>query len=661
MIDKFSKEEFEKALPTDKNTGERLWEGPTMIKGELTYTIKVKGTNKRIVVRSSIDSSGFAADAGADSIRLWVEYYWQQRDIWRPLAKARSYTTRVSGWDVRMTTKLRELWQVAVDDGKATKEPEKPDHKAMEEMLTGDLMEQTAMKMDQIMAEERARAAEFAPEKADTTFTPSAYQEAIRKAVLETTDNLQVVAAPGSGKSTTIKWLAIEAEKAGIEGQTILTFAKKLQEEMKEKMQLAGSSVPVQTCHSLGFGNNKQTYPRAKMEAKKVYWTFKDTLDDMYKDRFNPTREVLWANRHEICKLVDHLRYHLSEPTTANIVELALEYSVDLNGDQATIVKMVQKVYNKVYEDRRRFDYVDMIFWTAAGIVPAREIDILYIDESQDFNKAMIEFALKTLGENGRAIVVGDPDQSIFGFMGADTEAMDRFRKALNATELPLSICYRCDAAIIRHAQEIYPNIEVKPNAAEGIVDTVSADDMMEMAGPGDLVLCRTNAPLVRPCYDLIRSGRKAFIVGRDIGRGLIQLIETIAEKNKATSLDDLLVSLDEYARKEVEKLVRLERESQAQAIQDKVETIIELSAGAYTVDDLKKRISDIFDDADDNTAVRFSTVHKAKGTEADVVYILKPELLPGPWAKTEEEKKQERNVIWVARTRAKHELHYVR
>jgi len=120
--ERFTQEQFEAALPKVPFTTQ--W-----VKGELVYYLNVFSrtpdgkdipTNKRIVVRSSIDRTGRAADTGNDSIRHWVEYNMQNGlpgGIWKPLAKTgKAWTTRVPGWGERLTEALRELWQIALDD-----------------------------------------------------------------------------------------------------------------------------------------------------------------------------------------------------------------------------------------------------------------------------------------------------------------------------------------------------------------------------------------------------------------------------------------------------------------------------------------------------------------------------------------------------------------
>ena len=69
-VERFTKQEFEDALPRHKGTDKPLWECAGLIDGEHVYHIPVTGTNKRISIRSSVKVDGVSADAGEDSIRL---------------------------------------------------------------------------------------------------------------------------------------------------------------------------------------------------------------------------------------------------------------------------------------------------------------------------------------------------------------------------------------------------------------------------------------------------------------------------------------------------------------------------------------------------------------------------------------------------------------
>ena len=220
---------------------------------------------------------------------------------------------------------------------------------------------------------------------------------------------------------------------------------------------------------------------------------------------------------------------------------------------------------------------------------------------------------------------------------------------------MPLPICYRCGKKIIELAQVFVPSIEAAPNAIDGEVLYQTEAQAMREVQEGDMILCRTNAPLVKPIYQLIRQGVKATIRGRDIGKGLVVFIEKF--EPKSISLSDCLSKMEAYADREISKLCAAEKTNQAQTMLDKMETIWALSEGVQTVEELKDKTTSIF--SEDRTGVVGSTVHRAKGLEADNVIIIRPDLLPHPMAKKDWEFQQEQNIQYVAITRAKKRLTY--
>ena len=94
--------------------------------------------------------------------------------------------------------------------------------------------------------------------------------------------------------------------------------------------------------------------------------------------------------------------------------------------------------------------------------------------------------------------------------------------------------------------------------------------------------------------------------------------------------------------------------------IYDNIEALKVLSEGLISTQELVDKINIIFN-GDATDAVELSTIHKAKGLEADNVYILQPSLMPSKFANKEWEKKTERNLIYVAYTRAKKTLNFMK
>ena len=111
MIDKFSKDRFEAALPIHKDTGDQLWHDIGYINAEFVYGINIykKGYKSpwvTIVIRSSVGINGFARDTGKDSIRLFF-----MRGNVAHGSKLSHYITRVKGWEDRMTDQLRIFYR----------------------------------------------------------------------------------------------------------------------------------------------------------------------------------------------------------------------------------------------------------------------------------------------------------------------------------------------------------------------------------------------------------------------------------------------------------------------------------------------------------------------------------------------------------------------
>ena len=181
-----------------------------------------------------------------------------------------------------------------------------------------------------------------------------------------------------------------------------------------------------------------------------------------------------------------------------------------------------------------------------------------------------------------------------------------------NATELPLAICYRCPTSHVELAASIYPGIEAAPNAEPGILrfDATEAE-LGAGAKANDLILCRTTAPLISVCFQLIRDGFKARVRGKDIDRTL-KAVVTALEKELAHEGQDLqrfdLSNFDFLNWAEIYKVRLVERAEWAGAtplnletIKDKVETVaaIWLSASPKprTTTEFKQLIGEIFSD----------------------------------------------------------------
>lgn len=187
--------------------------------------------------------------------------------------------------------------------------------------------------------------------------------------------------------------------------------------------------------------------------------------------------------------------------------------------------------------------------------------------------------------------------------------------------------------------------------------------DYRTMVRPGDMILCRVNAPLVSECFRFIKMGKRANIQGRDVARGLISTIT----KSKAENIPDLVSYLSDWAHAETQKELKKRNpdDSRLIAIQDRYDCLMTFTEGCREVSEVIKKIEDVFVDADNtnkSSGILLSSVHKAKGLESERVFILMPRKgsMPHPMAKTAWAKEQEMNLKYVAITRAIRELVWV-
>lgn len=468
-------------------------------------------------------------------------------------------------------------------------------------------------------------------------FPPSEYQAEIIKFGLEGGGHGVVKANAGCAKTTTNMMLGnVLKDFLGV------AFNTHIAAEWAMKQPHA----TIKSTHSYGFSAIRQVFPEAMLDDRKIDKIIQPSIDAQpFPD------EDKRALRHVVKQLVNMAKATLSW----DFDYLADRYGIPVNGDESLVFSIAKFALEQDMRMPKTVDFADMLWLPHVLHLQPKQYPFILADEAQDFNKAQTELILSGLEPGGRIIAVGDPFQSVYGFRGADVDSIPNLIERLDAETFPLPICYRCPTSVIEVAQMFVPAIQAAPGAKEGSVEYISDTFVTKEAVSGDMILCRTNAPLVKPIYALIRQGRKASIRGRNIGKGLRVLIEKF--EPKSISLLELLSKLHRYEDREVAKLMARDRTNQAEAVMDRVETIYALSEGCETIQELKDKTETIFSDKVEG--VVGSSVHRAKGLEADTVFVIRPDLMPHPLAKQAWEMQQERNLQYVACTRAKDRLVY--
>lgn len=533
---------------------------------------------------------------------------------------------------------------------------------------------------------------------------PSAYQMDIFRFFLENLRlymqgkpnviNLLVRATAGSGKTTTIVGLAylIPSYMSAI----FLAFNKPIAEELGKRLprhvwaktlNSAGWNFCKKFCDTqVGYtiGNLDLTNPGKLGSLLRKMYTYKE-IKEYYSD-------VIW-----LVGMCQSLGIVPTDPATYGEYTYGDLSYVAPNGldDSDATFDMLLSTYDrriarmnrpKVYRIARElliksittFDcitydeqkYLPVVLRDKGKPLSWRKFDLVIIDEVQDANTVDAEVVDLLRRMNGMVVGVGDPRQSIYGFRGADTRAMEKFGKRFNCKELPLTVSYRCARNIVEYAKSIYPEIEAAPGAPEGAIRTIGEyDGNLFQPNGDDMVVCRNNAPIVNFAYDLIIRRIPVFVKGRDIGKGIIALID----KMNAFDVESLVSALNIWREQQVSIALddNPDDTSALQSINDKVETIMVFVRHNVDgrLDTLKYEIGELFSvrtkEKDDeklmNGKVVLSTIHKAKGLEAERVFFLDVELMFPHWlAEGGWQEEQESNLMFVAITRPKTELNFI-
>lgn len=499
----------------------------------------------------------------------------------------------------------------------------------------------------------------------EKVFTPSVYQKAIYEYIeqmlkgVSVSMHLVIEAVAGSGKTTTIvQALKLISEEYRV---AFIAYNKHIATELQKR---APAYVYVSTMHSLGLAVIRKNIKGAKVDEKN------EKLNSILNNLFpvlkslvqsgkitNEERKENFVKRQGMRNLVSMAMSTLIDVYDVSAIRSTIDrYGMEVEHRfQEELIEKLPDVLEQIKRNPTLVSFDEMIWLPIALDMNFEKFDFFFGDEWQDMNRAQIEFALRSITKNGHIIAVGDRKQSIYGFRFADTQAIPRTIEALKADTLPLSVTYRSPVSHVNLAKEIVPQIEPRENAPEGLIENIKYRNLVGMLEPGDLVICRTNAPLVAPAFECIRQGKKAIIRGKDgIGSQLIALVNRF----EAATLAELEINLNEYYENEFQRLVDNAKELQAAMLTDRVNTLKFIMAECDTVQQLIDRINSLFDDKAEG--IVFSSIHRAKGLEAERVFFLGPEIVPHPKATKDWEIEQEDNTKYVALTRSKANMYFI-
>lgn len=495
----------------------------------------------------------------------------------------------------------------------------------------------------------------------------SPYQLDIFKAVENGTENIAINAVAGSGKTTTIV-TACKRLHLNERDVKFLAFNKLIAEELKTKLK---GFADVSTMHKFGYDILRRIYnhPEYGMRIKVDDWKYqKYVKENVYSLSHIITPQTQAAKVFGFCCNVQKL-FNLAR---VNFVQYGEKDKLNAICDEHNLLLLFDEIdvcnelLENAYEMPRNLtiDFVDMIVLPLFHKEHIPTFKYVFIDECQDLNMAQRELML-CAAKGGRFIAVGDRNQAINGFAGADCASFDKIASLPNTIELPLSVNYRCGTNMVKLAQEIVPQIQAHKGAIDGEIDHVNKLTT-SLFKSNDMVLCRTSAPLVGLCMKLIQNGITAVVKGKDIALSLKMLIDNA----NTDSIENVLAYLENEKQKMLATIKSDRKCTEAEAkqaqkylnLEDRCKCIENICL--YSIENtrqLKNYIDKLFTDDKIENAVMLSTAHKSKGLEANRVLILLPNKLPLTWRQQQPwQLAQEINLKYVAITRARKELIFV-
>lgn len=287
------------------------------------------------------------------------------------------------------------------------------------------------------------------------------FNEAQTQAIQHTDGPCLVLAGPGSGKTLTIvnrvKYL-IEKQKVRPEEILVVTFTRFAAAEMKSRLCLVMGKrdlpVTVGTFHGIYYGILKWAY---RMNQENI-------LSET--EKYQILRGVINKERMEIFDEEDFIQDIAAEIGKVKNNRIPLEEFVS-EKCSADAFRNIYRNYEQHRKELKKIDFDDMLvlcyelFRLRPDVLAQWQKKFRYvlIDEFQDINRIQYDVIRMLAQPENNLFVVGDDDQAIYGFRGADSELMLGFGKDFpDAKQILLGMNYRSTANIVQNSLKLIEN-----------------------------------------------------------------------------------------------------------------------------------------------------------------------------------------------------------
>ena len=291
-----------------------------------------------------------------------------------------------------------------------------------------------------------------------------------KEAVLSTEGPCLVIAGAGSGKTKVLTHkIAYLMQEKNVKPWSILaiTFTNKAANEMKERVEnLIGDVAKdmwIGTFHSICVRILRRYIDRIGFTSSFIIFDSSDqrTLVKQCLKQLNVDDKML--NDRAVLSEISNAKNEMLEPDA---------YKLRTNNEirKETIAK-IYELYQKRLRENNAIDFDDIINYTIRILSEnpdvleyySNKFEYVLVDEYQDTNKAQFTLVSILAARHGNITVVGDNDQGIYSFRGADITNILNFEKDFPGTKIiKLEQNYRCTQNILDAANAVIKNNETK-------------------------------------------------------------------------------------------------------------------------------------------------------------------------------------------------------
>ena len=320
----------------------------------------------------------------------------------------------------------------------------------------------------------------------------SSLNEEQLEAVKDHENNLLILACAGSGKTKTITTkIAYTIETGLLRPYEIcaVTFTNRAAKEMRDRVKallpdVDTDSIVLRTFHSLGATLLRRFGSSVGLSSDFTIYDDDDSLQLLLANAGGDGTESQ-TNRKK------YLREMLKNISKAKDFGMGPEDSALNTISDDPNFRTIFRSYEDALARSGNVDFADLIK-KAKELLESddnareychRRFKLVMVDEYQDSNREQFNFLQKFVGENTQLVVVGDDDQSIYSFRGAEIENILTFSKSFgNVREIKLEKNYRSTDEILAPASSL-----ISHNMERHKKDIVSADGKH---GQKPIVMC---------------------------------------------------------------------------------------------------------------------------------------------------------------------------